>query len=409
MTKEIRKILNKYKIAFSIGVVIYLAIPFILNFVIFENSYHSNVSNDGWANFIVGYIGILASAGATLLGMYTVYWQVTRNEKKQETDKKLGFLRILKYSLEKNIKEKNLYYHSLIFLDYNQNILKTDRLKQIIYCVPEKTIESEYKTIFELGSNFSNTFLELREKIKKYNETYYFLVTNRKRMLSILEQIKSDYLNITATIEKAYQKCENDIIAYKKGKISENDLTKTIKELFTYYSKKGVTTYPDTCDSFIKNYTQNIKNYPVDVNDKHSIRKCKRYFQRSIAKYMLTSNDDIAFFIKDKFKVMKDIQIIASQFSNFQLQEIFKRSGKIFFVEEITELLKEVQNKNIGLIYQTDIKRTSLSEEELNFFLQFIIYENSIITYDKNIFAILTSIEEVLKDVNDEIKKLESM
>lgn len=44
-------------------------IPIIMHFVIFENSFPSKVSNDGWADFFGGYIGSIIGALATIIAI----------------------------------------------------------------------------------------------------------------------------------------------------------------------------------------------------------------------------------------------------------------------------------------------------------------------------------------------------
>lgn len=60
---------KKHKLFCLIFVLLILLTPIILHFLIFENSFPSKVSNDGWADFFGGYIGALIGALVTLIAI----------------------------------------------------------------------------------------------------------------------------------------------------------------------------------------------------------------------------------------------------------------------------------------------------------------------------------------------------
>lgn len=66
------KIMNwikKYGILVLLIVVIVILTPIALHILIFENTYPSKVSNDGWAGFFGGYIGAIIGALATIIAI----------------------------------------------------------------------------------------------------------------------------------------------------------------------------------------------------------------------------------------------------------------------------------------------------------------------------------------------------
>lgn len=59
---------NKILFSFLIILIIFL-LPLLLDILVFNNSYVSKVSNDGWAGFLGGYIGAIIGALTTLVGI----------------------------------------------------------------------------------------------------------------------------------------------------------------------------------------------------------------------------------------------------------------------------------------------------------------------------------------------------
>lgn len=64
-----------------------IVLPFLINSFIFKNHYFSSVSNDGWANFLGGYIGAIIGAIATITA---VSIQIQNNERIRAEDEVLA-------------------------------------------------------------------------------------------------------------------------------------------------------------------------------------------------------------------------------------------------------------------------------------------------------------------------------
>lgn len=63
--------------------IILVTVPIFFNYVIFDNSFLSNVSNDGWAGFFGGYLGAIIGAFATICA---VILEINYNQKQREKD-----------------------------------------------------------------------------------------------------------------------------------------------------------------------------------------------------------------------------------------------------------------------------------------------------------------------------------
>ena len=75
--------IKKHKLFFIFFVLIVILTPFILHFLIFENTFPSKVSNDGWAGFFGGYIGAIIGAFATVIAI-TI--EIEHNKKEKYDD-----------------------------------------------------------------------------------------------------------------------------------------------------------------------------------------------------------------------------------------------------------------------------------------------------------------------------------
>lgn len=64
-------------------VLVILLMPILLHFLIFENSFPSKVSNDGWADFFGGYIGALIGALVTFIAI-SIEIEHNKNEKQKD-------------------------------------------------------------------------------------------------------------------------------------------------------------------------------------------------------------------------------------------------------------------------------------------------------------------------------------
>lgn len=84
------------------GIIIFFIFPlFIDQFIM--NKFETNWEMQTWAGFLGSYLGGAISALITLGG---VWWQVRRTEKKENEEKRIGVLRGVLYSLDKNVLDK---------------------------------------------------------------------------------------------------------------------------------------------------------------------------------------------------------------------------------------------------------------------------------------------------------------
>ena len=74
---------KRHKWFFIAFILIVILTPFILHFLVFENSYPSSVSNDVWAGFFGGYIGAVIVAIATIIAI-TIEIEHNKSEKQKE-------------------------------------------------------------------------------------------------------------------------------------------------------------------------------------------------------------------------------------------------------------------------------------------------------------------------------------
>lgn len=58
-------------------------VPSFLNYFVFDNSFSSKVSNDGWAGFFGGYLGAIIGAFATI---FAILLEINYNQKQREGD-----------------------------------------------------------------------------------------------------------------------------------------------------------------------------------------------------------------------------------------------------------------------------------------------------------------------------------
>lgn len=75
--------IKDHKLLFTFILVAIVALPFVLELLIFDNSVPSNVSNDGWAGFFGGYIGAIIGAVATIVA---ISLEISYSEKRRRED-----------------------------------------------------------------------------------------------------------------------------------------------------------------------------------------------------------------------------------------------------------------------------------------------------------------------------------
>lgn len=74
---------NKKNIAITVIIVI-IAVPFFLDYVIFNNDVKSNLSNEQWASFLGSYLGSCIGALTTLIVMYMTFSENKKEKKRRK-------------------------------------------------------------------------------------------------------------------------------------------------------------------------------------------------------------------------------------------------------------------------------------------------------------------------------------
>ena len=219
---------NKLFIILSItSIGIFFIFPlFIDQFIM--NKFETNWEMQTWAGFLGSYLGGAISALITLGG---VWWQVRRTEKKENEEKRMGVLRGILYSLDKNLifdekysDEENkkkleiiLLSNHYIFNYYENYTVMSEFYNSVFYEIIPEIIKENYKIIFELECG--KEIINLIEDIKFFNKNHKFLSVNSQLRKKILTKIE---------VESKKIKMEVDI---------ENEEIQNLKRLGTDYEK----------------------------------------------------------------------------------------------------------------------------------------------------------------------------
>lgn len=167
-----------------------------------------------WSGFLGSYLGGGISGVITLTG---VWWQVTKNDKKEKREKTIGVLKGILYSINRNLETDNLKlikFKSFQVLDYYYDgVIYSKFYDDYIYEIFPEVIKENYKIIFEL--DFGKKIIDLNENIEEFNKNYKFLALDlgeRKCILEKIEEILKGY-NQKSTIDL---KIQNSQINYRK-------------------------------------------------------------------------------------------------------------------------------------------------------------------------------------------------
>lgn len=182
----------------AIGIILlYLAIPKFLNIFMMNSTWNTSE----WASFLGSYLG--GGIGG-ILALVGIWWQLRRNDKKEERDKLVGILKYFDHILEENL---NIEYEWLyVVYSYTVKNWWTNNYQNFSE-FNYKILENSFKEIFEL--EFGKDILNLSKKIKEYNENYNFLKRNLTNKDKFLEELKKELLG-----KKEYLKEENTKLEY---------------------------------------------------------------------------------------------------------------------------------------------------------------------------------------------------
>jgi len=154
--------IKKRKKVLIIFIIVVIIIPFLFHFFIFENSFPSNVSNDGWAGFFGGYIGAIIGAISTIIAISIEIEHNKLEKQKDEIASVRPYLYINKL-FPSNISKKctitltiqNLGIQaacSIRIFEHNQ-----DLPKPVVIYDSRFAIASNQKIELELEMDFNNT------------------------------------------------------------------------------------------------------------------------------------------------------------------------------------------------------------------------------------------------------------
>lgn len=128
----------KWVVIVVIFFTIAIIVPILINIILFNNSFVSNVSNDGWASFLGGYLGGIIGFGGVLVTIYNLKKEnenTTKQYKLQiREEKKLEIVPYLDYKFEEA--EMPESYESicidLSFKSYNGNYINKAQMLNIV-------------------------------------------------------------------------------------------------------------------------------------------------------------------------------------------------------------------------------------------------------------------------------------
>lgn len=269
---------NKIGIGIIIGIIFYLILPLGIDKVLM-NKFYTNWSLGEWAGFLGSYLGSGIGGVITLFG---VWWQI----KKDDKNKKIGVLKGILYSLNKNLEDKRLEIlmkQSFYVLNYqSENIVYYKFYNTFIYEIFDEIIKENYKIIFEL--DFGNKIIELNDIIKEYNQNHKFLaleLKNKKNILDEIEEFISDHRYFFAVT-----KVDNFLKNIKDiSNFFYSDLEKNTKEEIL---KKG------------KEFHENIDSLINVISKENALLEKSNKLQQYILSENILLNDET-----NIFKIMK--------------------------------------------------------------------------------------------------------
>ena len=114
----------KQKRVVILGILVFIIIPIIVDYVVIGDTLiKTNQSNAQWSSFLGSYLGCGIGGFIPLFG---VYWQTTRQEKQKEKEEIRNFLLGLKYNLEENINNTDIFYKIVQVFSYTIRIFNNN-------------------------------------------------------------------------------------------------------------------------------------------------------------------------------------------------------------------------------------------------------------------------------------------
>ena len=184
----------KQKRVVILGILVFIIIPIIVDYVVIGDTLiKTNQSNAQWSSFLGSYLGCGIGGFITLFG---VYWQTTRQQKEKEEIR--NFLLGLKYNLEENINNADIFYKIVQVFSYTIRIFNDNIDDKFLTDLTDNGVFLGTK-VFNL--NFANDILKLNKKIFDYNKNTIFLIKNLNERSTILQKYKGEDENIKNNIE----------------------------------------------------------------------------------------------------------------------------------------------------------------------------------------------------------------
>lgn len=181
-------------------VLIYLFLPIIID-IFFMDLFVTHWNKGEWAGFLGSYLGGGIGGIITLVG---VWWQITNEKKTKEKENKLGFLRHIRHILTRNLSAEdnteinqetnnNFAKNTCQIFSYNSLSLTGEEPTKLLLEFNPKIIDENLNYLYTLS--FAEKLYELNEKIIEFNKLYDFLFRNlsaKKELLSNIQKFLLD-------------------------------------------------------------------------------------------------------------------------------------------------------------------------------------------------------------------------
>lgn len=158
--------IKNHKKALIFFTLIIIAIPFLLQFLIFENNYPSKVSNDGWSGFFGGYIGAIIGALATIIAISI---EIEHNKYEKQKDE---IVSVRPYLYINDVFSSRIGKTcSLTLKIQNLGLQAACSIKIFEHNQDHSSPEDIYNSPFAIATN---AYAEVELEIDLYNTEYYF-------------------------------------------------------------------------------------------------------------------------------------------------------------------------------------------------------------------------------------------
>lgn len=160
-----------------IGFLIFLWLPYIIDFLIIGRI-KTNITNvDTWLGFMGSYLGSGLGAGITLIG---VFYQLDFSKKLEEKNRLSGFISYLNYSL------KNISSNKIIFEEIENNkFFETN--KESFYEISEKFLQENMVLLFSIGKFEAEKVLNFFLEVFNYNNKCVLFSNNKTKDILLNE------------------------------------------------------------------------------------------------------------------------------------------------------------------------------------------------------------------------------